>query len=80
MLCEFIQANSVVIQTVALLATLLVIIIYTIKTHQMKEATVECFVSAKFGQMSTFLKLQIICNNLKRGGMYDNQEKVQDFA
>jgi hypothetical protein len=39
-----------------------------------------CFVSSKFGQMSAFLKLQIICNNLKPGGMHDNQEKVQDFA
>jgi DNA-binding CsgD family transcriptional regulator len=28
-----------------------------------------CFPSAKFGQMRSFLKLQIMCNNLKRGGM-----------
>jgi hypothetical protein len=39
-----------------------------------------CFVSAKFGQMRAFLKLQIICDNLKRGGMHDKREKVQDFA
>ena len=32
--------------------------------------------SARFGQMSAFLKLQIICNNLKLGGMHDNREKV----
>ena len=39
-----------------------------------------CDVSGKFGQMSAFLKLQIICNNLKLGGMHDNQEKVPSFA
>ena len=31
-----------------------------------------CFSSAKFGQMSEFPKLQIICNNLKLGEMHDN--------
>jgi hypothetical protein len=30
--------------------------------------------------MSAFLKLQIICDNLKLGGMHDNREKVQDVA
>ena len=40
----------------------------------------ECFVSAKFGQMGAFLKLQIICDNLKLGEMHDNREKVQNFA
>jgi hypothetical protein len=39
-----------------------------------------CDGSGKFGQMSAFLKLQIICDNLKLGGMHDNQEKVQNFA
>lgn len=38
-----------------------------------------CVGSARFGQMSIFLKLQIICNNLKLGEMHDNQEKVQNF-
>jgi len=36
--------------------------------------------SARFGQAGAFLKLQIICNNLKLGGMHENREKVQDFA
>jgi hypothetical protein len=36
--------------------------------------------SARFGQMSAFLKLQIICNNLKLGGMHDIREKVQNFT
>jgi len=39
-----------------------------------------CDVSGKFGQMSAFLKLQIICDNFKLGGMHDEREKVQDFA
>ena len=39
-----------------------------------------CFGSAKFGQMRAFLKLQIICDNLKLGEMHDNQSKVQNFA
>ena len=44
------------------------------------EKLVGCAVSAIFGQMSSFLKLQIIYDNLKLGGMHDNREKVQDFA
>ena len=40
----------------------------------------DCFGSAKFGQMSTFLKLQIICDNLKLGEMHDYREKVQNFT
>ena len=32
-----------------------------------------CGVSAKFGQMRAFLKLQIICDNLKLGEMHDNR-------
>ena len=40
----------------------------------------ECFGSTKFGQMRAFLKLQIMCNNLKLGGMHDNREKVQGFV
>ena len=30
--------------------------------------------------MRTFLKLQIISDNLKRGEMHDNQEKIQKFV
>ena len=40
-LAQFFQTWGAMIQTVFLLATLIVIIVYTIKTHQMKEATVE---------------------------------------
>jgi hypothetical protein len=40
----------------------------------------DCFGSAKFGQMRAFLKLQIICDNLKLGEMHDNQSKVENFA
>ena len=35
----------------------------------MPSLKVKCADSAKFGQMSAFLKLQIICNNLKLGEM-----------
>jgi len=38
----------------------------------------QCFPSAKFGQMRAFLKLQIICDNLKLGEMHDNREKIID--
>ena len=39
-----------------------------------------CDASGKFGQMSAFLKLQIICDNRKLRGMHDNSEKVHDVA
>ena len=39
-----------------------------------------CFGSAKFGQKRAFLKPQIICNNLKLGGMHDSQEKVLNLT
>jgi len=42
--------------------------------------TLGCFGSAKFGQMRAFLKLQIICDNLKLGEMHDKQSKVQNLA
>jgi acetone carboxylase gamma subunit len=45
-----------------------------------RKTLIKCDVSAKFGQMRAFLKLQIICNNLKLGGMHDNREEVQEFA
>jgi len=44
------------------------------------EEAKKCGVSAKFGQMRAFLKLQIIYNNLKLGEMHDNQEKVQNLT
>jgi predicted methyltransferase len=40
------------------------------------ENPLSCFVSGKFGQMSAFLKLQIICDNLKLGEMHEYQEKA----
>ena len=49
-------------------------------SQEAKIRIIKCFPSAKFGQMRAFLKLQIICDNLKRGGMHDKREKVQDFA
>jgi transposase-like protein len=45
-----------------------------------RKQLLECFVSAKFGQMRAFLKLQIMCNNLKLGGMHESREKVRNFA
>jgi len=39
-----------------------------------------CYVSAKLGQMRAFLKLQIMCNNLKRGEMHGNQERIQNLT
>lgn len=39
-----------------------------------------CFGSAKFGQMSAFLKLQIICNNLKLGEMHECQDALCEKA
>ena len=35
-----------------------------------------CSVSAKFGQMSVFLKLQIICDNLMLGETHDIQNCI----
>jgi hypothetical protein len=49
--------------------------------HPIKVEPIEEYLtSARFGQMSAFLKLQIFCDNLKLGGMHDSREKVQDFV
>ncbi len=44
------------------------------------EKYMDCFLSTKFGQMSAFLKLQIICDNLKQGEIHDNKEEDKNFT